>query len=361
MQYNIICREKDGGVQYIISYKDYTGRWKQKSKQGFKGKREAKAAAELEAENLKNAFEIQIQLDESQKGITFLEYANSFIKHEKLYKEASTINTYRTALKKFSKLHNLQLDNIKNHNIQECVDEMIKQGLNCRSISLYFSKIRLVFNYAAENKAIYKSPIEKIVIPKEKNPTEKRALTQHELDDLISKITNRNYYIMSILAGSCGLRLGEIMGLTWNDIDLKHRTINVVQQLKEIEDGTNDIGGVKSTNSYRVVPMSQNVSKILRMFKKENPIRTDKRLFSYKNPRSMSSNLIRAYRKIGYDISIHELRHTYGSLLVMNGLDFKTVAKLMGHDVKITMTVYSHFTDDMMAKASQKIKSLFNF
>ena len=53
MQYNITYREKDRGWQYIISYKEKNGKWKQKSKKGFKTKREAKAGAELNLAYLK--------------------------------------------------------------------------------------------------------------------------------------------------------------------------------------------------------------------------------------------------------------------------------------------------------------------
>ncbi|WP_420868597.1 tyrosine-type recombinase/integrase [Clostridium saccharoperbutylacetonicum] len=49
-------------------------------------------------------------------------------------------------------------------------------------------------------------------------------------------------------------------------------------------------------------------------------------------------------RQIG-NITIHELRHTYITLLVSNGLDFKTIAKIAGHDVKQTLITYSHVTD----------------
>lgn len=366
MQYNITYREKDGGWQYIVSYKDINGKWRQgKSKQGFeksrKGKQLAKESAEIALAELKNKLEFQANLNEEHKKITFLEYVNILIKHEKLYKEGSTIVNYKTALKKFNKLHDLKLSEIKNHQIQDCIDDLIREGLNYRSIHTYFIRIQFFFNKAVENNYILQSPITKIKIPKEKKQTEKRALNQNELNDLLNKLTNQKYYIMSLLAGACGLRLGEILGLNWNDIDFKALTLNINKQLKVSKNEIIEIGDVKSKNSNRVVPISKNTADILSKFKSEHPLRVDGRVFSYSNPRSMSSNIKRAYKAIGYDISIHELRHTYATLLISNSIDFKTAAQLLGHDVKLTMGTYSHVTDEMLNKASEKIQNIFIF
>nr|WP_033051155.1 tyrosine-type recombinase/integrase [Clostridium botulinum] len=58
-------------------------------------------------------------------------------------------------------------------------------------------------------------------------------------------------------------------------------------------------------------------------------------------------------------ISLHELRHTYATLLISSGIDFKTVAKILGHDVEQTMRIYSHVNDDMMKKATNIIENIF--
>ena len=65
------------------------------------------------------------------------------------------------------------------------------------------------------------------------------------------------------------------------------------------------------------------------------------------------------YKKLGYEITIHDLRHTYATHLIANGLDFKTVAQLMGHDVQETIKTYSHVTDDMIKKAANVIEKIF--
>ena len=60
---------------------------------------------------------------------------------------------------------------------------------------------------------------------------------------------------------------------------------------------------------------------------------------------------------MGYDISIHELRHTYTTNLIANGIDFKTAAMLIGDTVDMVMKVYSHVNKDMMNKARDIINN----
>jgi integrase len=58
-------------------------------------------------------------------------------------------------------------------------------------------------------------------------------------------------------------------------------------------------------------------------------------------------------------ITIHELRHTYATILISNNIDFKTTAGFLGHDVQQTIKTYSHVTDEMKKKATDTISKIF--
>ena len=62
---------------------------------------------------------------------------------------------------------------------------------------------------------------------------------------------------------------------------------------------------------------------------------------------------------VGYEITMHTLRHTYATLLIANGTDFKTAAKLLGHDVEMTIKTYSHVTDDILERVSKTVNIIF--
>ncbi|GAA0774390.1 site-specific integrase [Clostridium subterminale] len=353
MEYNITYRQKDKGWQFIISYKDDNGKWKQKSKQGFKTKKDAKPVAENMLDEIKNKMALDIPVEFT--GITFKEFSEMHIKHLKLSLEYNSIQTYCTVLVKFNKLNDMEMSKIKPIHIQNIVDDMVNVNKES-SIKTYLQKLKTTFKAAVEQyNIIVSNPVQNIRIKVDKNIQEKTALNTVQSKGLLSKIKNPKYYLITIIALECGLRIGEIMGLTWDDINMKDKVINVNKQWKVINDkGDYGFGSVKSKNSNRVVPMSKNVYKTLEDYKFRN---LDGRILNYKNTSATTGELRRTYIKLGYSISVHELRHTYATNLIARGLDFKTVAKLMGHDVEQTMKTYSHVTDEMLQKAFNLINN----
>ncbi len=355
MEYNITYRQKDKGWQYIISYK-VNGKWKQKSKQGFKSKKEAKPYAEIALQELKN----NLNLNQELKDITFEEFKDLYIEHISLYMQENTIKLYHMALKHFESLYKLEMNRINTLHIQSCIDKMVVAGLSYGSIKTYKNRITSIFNSSVTKYNILSvSPATNLEIKTPKEPSKKRALTDNDLKDLINKTQNMKYKVMFSLAGMCGLRLGEILGLKWDKIDFKNNTITIDIQWKNLPNNSVGFGELKSANSYRTVPMPPLVRKLLLQWKSNSITDIHNRVIIYKNVTGLTSLLKNYIKKIGYDLSIHELRHTYATALISNGVDFKTVAKLMGHDIEQTMKTYSHVTDDMLNNATKLLSKIF--
>ena len=282
MEYNITTRKKDNGLQFIISYKDKSGKWRQKSKQGFENSREGKRKGKEWSMN------------------TLKELENTF-----------TLNT------------NLSDITVNDYNI------------------------------------ILTNPIKKITFPKEDAKTEKEALTLNESKILLNKLINKNikYYIFTLLGLKCGLRASEIVGLTWDCIDLKNKTLRVEKQWKYDKDKkVYSFGSLKSNNSYRTIPISKFVVSELNKYKSTNPIPLDNRVLNYATTDSITSHLRKEFHALGFNISPHNLRHTYATSLIAKGLDFRTVANLMGHTMQETIKTYSHVTDEMIERAKDLIE-----
>jgi len=360
MDYNISYRKKDKGIQAIISYKDHTGKWRQKSKQGFKKQRDAKRYADKMLEELKKSFELRKNIDLEYEGITFKELVKIFTKQKELQNEYTTVNNIGFSVKKFEKLNDMKVEDIKPLHIQDCVNDMIKEGLMISTIKEYLSKIRAIFNFAINQyDIISKSPVRKILIPEEKREEKKKALNKSELKELLTKITYEKFYIATLIASNCGLRAGEILGLTWDCVDLKNGILTVNKQWKKLSAGKWGLGPVKRKNSNRDVPIPPHVIKELKKFKKKEITDINNRVILYADTVNFSKQISVYYKRIGFDISLHNLRHTYATMLIANGVDFKTAAKLLGHDVEMTLKTYSHVNDDMMNKATNVVNSIF--
>ncbi len=366
MEYNITYRQKDKGWQLIISYKDNNGKWKQRGKQGFKTKKEAKSAAEKKVLELKLEFQRKSKnektvLNEKYNDITFKAVADKSINHLALYKEAATIKLAHVSLRAFEKLHEKAIKDITKADIQEQLDEHVKNNnLKENTLKSYVLNLNRVFKYYKDNyDESYELPTKKLIYPK-KVKKEKKALTKSELDILLSYFKeNRpeHEYLICLIAGTCGLRYGEIMGLTWNDVDDINSLLHVNKQWKQDKDDVWTFGSLKTINSKRAVPIPPKTLSALKFYHKSSITDINNKIFA-RNSESTRVTLHITLADVA-NISIHELRHTYATLLIANGIDFKTAAEYLGDDVQQIILTYSHVTNEMRKSAAEKISKIF--
>lgn len=359
MDYKEHIRKKDGGLQAILSYKE--GRkWKQKSKQGFEDNKRGEKQAKQWMRDKLNKLEKECFLNSDNRDITFKEYTEMYIQDRRVNLSDNTIITFKTAFKKFSDLDNIKIREITTIDIQRCINKMSAENIKSSSIKTHISKLKTAFNSAVNKYSIILvSPVKNLEFKGEKS-NNKTALNKSQVEALLIKVKkshNIRYYIITLLAAKCGLRLGEILGLTWDKVDFKNCMLNIDLQWNKVNN-TYGFTKLKSNNSYRYVPFSISVKNELLKYKNSSAINMNNKLFNITNNRSLSTYMKEIYVKAGFNISIHELRHTYATNLIYKGLDLKTVAKLLGHDISQTMQTYSHVNDDMMNEAIKIINSL---
>lgn len=355
LEYNISIRKKDSGLQVIVSYKDGL-KWKQKSKQGFEDSREGKKEAKLFGDKIVEELKKEVNLIKLKGKLTFEDFKNLYLNHIRVHQTKNSITINETAFKKFKSLNNIEFKKIKQLDIQKVVDDLTMKGIRSTTIKTYLRVLSAAFNYGVHNDLATTNPIKNIRLLKEKDAREKRALTDEEYKTLLSKISNKRVFLITLLAGSCGMRIGEILGLTWNDIDFENKLIDVNKQWVRVKDGKYDFGPLKSINSYRKIPLPGTVYKYLLSIRNDD---LDKRLIPYINTTGACSNLRESYRSIGFEISVHELRHTYATRLINNNMKLKSAARLLGHTVEVLMKKYSHETEDMMKEATTMINLIF--
>lgn len=351
MDYNITYRPKNKSIQCIVSYK-LGDEWKQKGKQGFKTKKEAKPWIE------RTLKELEELTDNFTDGFTVDKLLERYVEDYKYSRSLRTIELTEAAVKAFPTLRNKPIEEIKKEDVQKCVNEMKKFEIS--TIRTRCDYMKKLFNVAInEYKLITENPFVGIIYPtKDTAKRKRRALTLEELNTLLESTTSLRKKVMVSLAGKCGMRIGEITGLNKSDIYLEQGLINIDKQWKKLRDGSHGYGKLKNKEKgERLTPISKEVKELLEQFL---PKCKTERLFPYASSDS-ASNAFNDFLQntMGYEITGHELRHTFATTLLANNTDVKTVAYLMGDTVEMVLKTYVHFTAEMMDNASKVINKIF--
>lgn len=354
MQYRFTARKKDNGWQLLLRYKDSSGKWKQKSKQGYSKKSDA--LAEEEKDKLLNTV-INVAQESEYPDLTLKELYEIFRENKRKELTYNTLKNYELALARLSSIADRKITEITTQDLIQAVNSL--SGLAPSSINLFISKIKVLFKYAKNICGLIKiDPSEKVEYIKARKKKSIIALTQDELTSLLDNMKNENMdiYTMCAIAGYAGLRFGEIAGLTAADIDLEGKILHINKQYGVVSKNVYAFKPVKSNNGFRDIPIPPTLVKILSDYLQNRIYRLDDgRIFKIRDP-SYINWKIKKYHKT---CSMHKLRHTYATLLLGHGVDVKTVAALLGDNVDTVIRTYIHYTDDMRKQAADKVTNIF--
>ena len=346
MKHTTTYRQKDNGWQIIVSWKDTSGKWHQKSKQGFARKTDAKDAEAAIIEAIKKS---PHPIDKALKGITLAEFCETYIKVKRLI--FTTADNYRNAVKSLQSVSNKPMHKITYLDIQTAFS-----GANTKpqTQKLYLSCIKVLFKAAVKPyHIITDNPTLDIELPKLRKK-EKLTISETDFKKLLASVKPQAKIALAI-SYYAGLRKSEMLALTWDDI--KGMTITVNKQLSNTHTGRTEIVGLKSHNGYRTIPIPTVLSKMLKEYRSTQPLSMDKRIIF--RPAYVYKQMCQVLKTIDPALTPHCLRHTYATTLLAKGIDIRTVAALLGDNVGTVLNTYVHYSDEMRAAAAKDIQKIF--
>jgi integrase len=236
---------------------------------------------------------------------------------------------------------------------------------------------------AYQNELINKNYLELIKLNKTP-PKEMRVLSREEQERLqnVLEHTNERLTIGIFICLYTGIRLGELLGLQWKDIDFAtkkmhiRRTLNRLQIFNNPEKSTDIIiGAPKSLKSIRTIPLPQCVIDALLNHKKRL---TEERLKAGEiyskddfvmcnelgkciEPRTYQDLFKRITKSANIEnVNFHALRHTFATRALELGMDIKTLSEILGHaDVSTTLNRYAHSLEEQKRKSMDMMDLLF--
>lgn len=296
-------------------------------------------------------------------------------------------NRYKVNIK--NEIGNSKLNEVKQIHCQNILNKMFDSGeYSYGTIELTAITLHAIFKNAVENEYIYNNPACNLKIKKRNNDSnERRVLTKEEQNTLKKYAEKTLYYNAYALVLETGLRVGEIGGLQWADIDFDNKFLSVKRTiLQDKSRGGFYYGEPKTSLSKRKIPLTNEAIKILnnqKMLQTKLQFKNDKWthkwdgiVFTTTNGNPVGSStfrnmLIRIVANINRDREanasngtyqkfehcyIHSLRHTFATRCIEKGIKPKTLQKIMGHStIQVTMDLYVHATDEQLFSEMEKM------
>ncbi|MCY3031373.1 site-specific integrase [Aerococcus sp. Group 1] len=273
------------------------------------------------------------------------------------------------------------IDKINAPMVQKTLNKWQKKYKNYRKIYGYFSR---VIKYAYVQGYITKKVTDKVIMPKRQADyckKEKQFYTRDELRQLMTILEqqkSRKWHACIRTLAYTGLRRGEILALTWNDIDFKNKTLTVDKAIGQRDGNELYLKPPKNANSLRTISVDDITLNVLKKWRAEQGQLLLKMGFNLGKDQLIFNNtktngflnlgsIYNAFKRICEEnnfrfIKIHGFRHTHCSLLFEAGVPMKDVMKRLGHgDVKTTMNIYAHVTEQSEQKSAQLFASYVNF
>ena len=305
-----------------------------------------------------------------KKNMTIKYLGEQWLENKKMTVKPSTYNNYKRLLidhifadigdKKYTALDKQYI----NDYILTLMDSGRKDGKGGLSVSMtrdIIKALRAIAKFAQLEYGL-KNICDGITMPRIKKP-EAKTLSDGERRKL-EKYLLSNQNLTNICIMLClytGLRIGELCGLQWKDIDFRRGCLTVCKTVQRISLGNGktviSIDTPKTDSSVRVVYIPLFIIEMLKHFKQAQNIFILSGREKPTEPRTLQHKFKRilAVCKIS-DISFHALRHTYATMCVEKQFDIKTLSELLGHsDVKITLNTYVHSSEKLKRKYVKRL------
>lgn len=247
--------------------------------------------------------------------------------------------------------------------VQNFVFQKLEAGLSHKTVKDMLIVLKMILKFGAKNKWLIYTPLE-IRFPTEREKHNIEVLSRSDQKKIMIYIqehfTFRNLGVYICL--SSGVRIGEVCALTWEDIDTDKGIISVnrtIQRIYVIEEGIRKteliLDTPKTKNSIREIPISKDLLRILKPFKKiVNPsffvLTNDAKPTEPRTYRSYYKNLMQSLNMP--EIKFHGLRHSFATRCIESNCDYKTVSVLLGHsNISTTLNLYVHPNMEQKRKA----------
>jgi len=342
----VVYKDKERGTYFfVVRVRQFDGTQKQVKRRGFKTKKDAR---EAEAKMLVEK--------ETNSSLTFEHLADSYFNWYTQRRKQSSINTIKNAIynhliKEFGKM---KIDCITARHVMDYQNKMINE-YSAEYLKKFHTTLSAIFNFGIKFHGLTSNPAR---IAGNFQKESKKRINFWEFEEFkqfISTVDELMYKAFFSTLYYSGARKGELLALTWEDINFEEKTIDINKT-----EYNRQVTVPKTKASNRIIMLPSFVMNLLEGIKKDAaltaPVKNDYVVFGEFYDSLATTSLhkkFKNYLKIAMvkEIVMHEFRHSHASYLINKGVSPLVVAQRLGHsDVATTLNTYSHLYPSKQAE-----------
>jgi len=310
------------------------------------------------------------------RKLSLAEYLRDWLSsHAELHCRPRTAQGYRYIVEHYicPVLGQVMLSELRPHHVVNYCADAVRKGRSGRSVLHDYRLLHKALKDCVKLGILAINPCDGAQPPK---PVDKemKSLNPEEISYFL-KVAEKSpfpYYYLFRTMLYTGLRRGEALGLTWGNLDLELCTLCVSQTLYRIN-GKYVVQPPKTKSGRRIINLSPSLALMLGDYRKQVDVQRlviGKQLnagdlcFAHPDgspldPHTVTHQFVKIARRAGLKARLHDLRHTYASIMLAVGVNIKAISKALGHaNVSITLNVYSHLLPGTGKTAADKFDRL---
>ena len=356
--------------------RDESGRRRQQWRSGFATKREAERALAETIQRLGTGGYVE------PSKVTVAAFLEEWLASARASVRPSTHATYTTLCRTHvaPAVGTMPLQQLSGSRLNKLYGDLLeagrrdgKGGLSIRTVRHVHTTIHTALGEAVRWGRVYRNVADLATPPRQRTKKRPATWTAEELRAFLEQVRDDRLYAFYHLAGSTGMRRGEVAGLTWRDVDLAAGRLSVSQTVISVNYEIM-FSAAKTGAGARSIALDPGTVGVLRHHRKAQ---LEERLAlggyaedhdlvfceldgSPLHPSNLSKRFDRLVRASGLPrLRFHDLRHTHATLALRAGVHPKIVSERLGHaDIAITLNTYSHAIPAMQEEAAAKVAAL---
>lgn len=367
-----IRQRKDGTweARYTVGRDPITGKQIQKS---IYGKTQKEVRQRLQ--------QIETSIDDGTyvepSKINVEQWLNTWLQDYCIDVKPRTIEKYSCTVRNrlIPYLGKIKLCDLSTHHIQHVYNAFLRgsdgfKQLSAKSIRDTHGTLHRALEQAVDLNLIKTNPSDKCKLPRVEK-TEIQPIDGQQIGAFLQAVKGNRFESLYLVDLFTGMRLGEILALSWDCLDYEHGTIRIYRQLHQLK-GRYEFGSLKN-DKPRTIAIAPYVLEVLKEQRKkqalwqlnagaawqnkENLIFTDE-VGNHLCSNTVRNTLKRITKSLGFDaFRFHDLRHSYAVASLEAGDDIKTLQKNLGHyTAAFTMDVYGHCTEQMQQASAARME-----